>query len=59
MRVKNNTSGGVFVPDHGVVQPGEEATVRDSDGVQELLENGALSEVKGSASSKDKDKEAS
>jgi len=55
LRVRNKTDRGVFVANYGVVQAGEEATVQESDGVKQLIKDGALSEVKSSgASSSDK-----
>lgn len=46
MRVRNKTDAGVFVAGYGVVPAGEEATVREGDGVKELIKGGTLSEVR-------------
>lgn len=48
--MRNKTDHGVFVADFGVVPAGEEATVRESDGVKQLIKGGALTEVKTSSS---------
>lgn len=45
MRVRNETDSGVFVASYGVVPAGEEATVRESPSVKELVKGGALREV--------------
>ncbi len=50
MRVRNKQSHGVFVASYGVVPAGEEATVRESDQVKQLIKDGVLSEVKQSSS---------
>jgi hypothetical protein len=47
MKVHNPTAHGVYVPDHGTVEPGEGADVPDGDAVKELIEAGAL--AKGAA----------
>jgi len=44
LRVRNETESGVFVANFGVVPAGEEATVRDSPAVQQLIKDGVLSE---------------
>jgi hypothetical protein len=48
LRVKNETGHGVFVANHGVVPAGEEATVRESEAVKQLLKDGALTKAKSS-----------
>jgi hypothetical protein len=49
--VRNKTDHGVFVANFGVVPAGEEATVRESDGVKQLIKDGTLSEVRTSSGS--------
>ena len=49
MRVRNKTDHGVFVANYGVVPAGEEATVRESPGVKQLIKDGALTEVQASS----------
>jgi hypothetical protein len=51
LRVRNKTDHGVFVANFGVVPAGEEATVRESDGVKQLIKDGTLSEVRTSSGS--------
>jgi hypothetical protein len=51
LRVRNKTDHGVFVANFGVVPAGEEATVRESDGVKQLIKDGTLSEVTSSSGS--------
>jgi hypothetical protein len=46
MRVRNKTDHGVFVTNFGVVPAGEEATVRESESVKQLIKDGVLTEVK-------------
>jgi hypothetical protein len=57
MRVRNNTESGVFVNNYGVVPAGDEATVRESPAVKQLIKDGSFSEVKatsgGTSSSND------
>lgn len=50
MRVRNKTDHGVFVANYGVVPAGEEATVRESPGVKQLIKDGAFTEVQTSSS---------
>jgi hypothetical protein len=45
LRVRNETTHGVFVANHGVVPAGEEATVRESEAVKQLIKSGALSKA--------------
>lgn len=53
MRVYNpSKEHGVFVREYGVVPPDEEATVRESDAVKQMIKDGVLRERKsGSGSS--------
>jgi hypothetical protein len=48
LRVRNKTDHGVFVANYGVIPAGEEATVRESDGVKQLVRDGVLTEVQSS-----------
>jgi hypothetical protein len=57
MRVRNKTEQGVFVSEYGVVPGGDEATVRESDQVKQLIKDGVLTEVK-QASATNKQKES-
>ena len=54
--MRNETGAGVFVVNYGVVPAGEEATVRQSPSVDQLIKDGTLSEV-GSDSSDSDEKE--
>jgi len=56
LRVRNETDHGVFVANFGVVPAGEEATVRESDGVKQLIKDGTLAEVQSSGGSSTSDK---
>ena len=46
MRVLNDTDHGVFVANYGVVPAGEEATVRDSPAVRQLIKDKVFKERK-------------
>lgn len=54
--MRNETDHGVFVANFGVVPAGEEATVRESEAVKQLIKDGALSEVTSSGGGSSTDK---
>jgi len=56
MRVHNPHGLGCFVKDYGVVPAGEDATVREGDGVKQMIKDGMLTDS--STSTKTDNKEA-
>jgi hypothetical protein len=51
MRVHNKTDHGVFVSNYGVIPAGEDATVRESESVKQMIRDDVLDEVTSSAAS--------